>query len=219
MRILTIFQKDWGKRVVKNITENAPDDWQIETYVMPPFLPSMIDEPEDFLPDNLPHTELLLSLGECQGIAQLIPDFVKLTEAKAVIAPVDNELWFPKGLQNQVRRKLEDIGVDIVFPTPFCTLTIKSSKNEYIEGFAKHFGRPLLEINCENGKIQQAIVVRDSPCGNMSFVAENLAGVEIDKAGKRGGLLYQYYPCLAFVKLIHKAASIAEIAINKALNN
>ncbi|MBM3237002.1 hypothetical protein FJZ31_11985, partial [Candidatus Poribacteria bacterium] len=87
MRIFAIFQKEWGKRIVANIIKNAPNDWRIETYVMPPFLPSVIDEPEEFLPDNLPAAELLFSLGESPGVAQLIPDFVKLTKAKAVIAP------------------------------------------------------------------------------------------------------------------------------------
>lgn len=219
MKILAIFQKDWGKRIVENISKNAPNNWQIETYVMPPFLPSVIDEPEEFLPDNLPTVELLFSLGESSGVAQLIPDFVRLAEAKAVIAPVDDKLWLPKGLQNQLRLKLQAVGVDIVFPTPFCTLTVRSSANEYIKAFAEHFGRPLLEIERADGKIQNITVVRDSPCGNISFVAENLIGVEIDKAGKRGGLLYQYYPCLAAVKLIHQAASIAETAINKALKD
>ena len=130
MKILAIFQKDWGKRIIENISQNAPSDWQIETYVMPPFLPSMIDEPEEFLPDNLPTVELLFSLGESPGVAQLIPDFVKLTKAKAVIAPVDNKLWLPKGLQNQLRLKLQAVCVDIVFTTPFCTLTVISSTNE-----------------------------------------------------------------------------------------
>ena len=219
MRIFVIFQKEWGKRIIENISQNVPNDWQIETYVMPPFLPSVIDEPEEFLPDNLPAAELLFSLGESPGVAQLIPDFVKLTKAKAVIAPVDNPLWLPKGLQNQLRLKLQSMGVDIVFPTPFCALTVRSSTNEYIKAFAEHFGRPLLEIEREDGKIRHITVIRDSPCGNISFVAENLIEVEIDKAGKRGGLLYQYYPCLAAVKLIHQAASIAETAINKALKD
>ena len=216
MKILAVFQKDWGKRIVKNITENAPSDWQIESYIMPPFLPPVIDEPEDFLPDNLPRVELLLSLGESTGVAELIPDFVKMTEAKGVIAPVDNRLWLPRGLQNQIQRKLEAIEVDIVFPMPFCSLTIKRSDNKYIKDFAEHFGKPALQINCEDGKIQQVTVLRDCPCGNTSFVAEKLMKVEIHKAEKEGALLHQYYPCLASVTLIHKSALITQTAIKNA---
>jgi len=218
MKILAVIQKDWGKRQIKNITEKAPDDWQIETCVIPPFLPPVIDEPEDFLPDNLPPVELLLSLGEDTGVAELIPDLVKITRAKAVIAPVEKALWLPKGLQNQIQQKLNAMNVDIVFPTPFCELTERSSDNEYIKAFAKHFGRPILDINCEGEIIQQVTVVRGCPCGNTGFVAENLLGVEIDKAEEQGALLHQYYPCLAEFKLIHKAALMTKSTIKKAIN-
>ena len=191
-----------------------------------------MDEPEDFLPDNPPSAELLLSLGEHTGVAEIIPDLVEITGAKAVIAPVENTIWLPKGLQNQIQQKLYAINVDVVFPTPFCQLTERISDNEYIKAFAKHFGRPILEIDCELpicstasrqegqkvGSIQQITVVRTCPCGNTNFVAENLLGVEIDKAEDRGALLHQYYPCLAEFKLIHKAALMTKSAIKKALN-
>jgi len=218
MKILAVFQKDWGKRQVKNITEKAPGDWQIESCVVFPFLPPVIDEPEDFLPDNLPSVELLLSLGENTGVAELIPDMVKITGAEAVIAPVENALWLPKGLQNQIQQKLNAMNVDVVFPMPFCELTERSSDNEYIKAFAKHLGRPILDINCEEGIIRQVSVVRGCPCGNTNFIAENLLGVEVDKAEERGALLHQYYPCLASFKLIHKAALMTKTAIKKAIN-
>lgn len=232
MKILVVLQKDWGKRQLNNITENAPKDWQIEACLMPPLLPPVIDEPEDFLPDNLPPAELLLSLGEDTGVAELIPDLVQITGVKAVIAPVENDLWLPKGLQNQVQQELDAINVDIVFPTPFCELTERSSDNEYIKAFAQQFGRPILEIDWERpphssaamqggqkgGKIRQVNVVRACPCGNTNFVADKLLGVEVDKAEDLGPLFHQYYPCLASVKLIHKAAFMTQTAIKKALN-
>lgn len=215
MKILAVAQKNWGKRIVEFITENAPENWQIETHVMSS-LPPVIDEPENFLPDNLPHVDLLLVLAESQGLSQLIPDFVKMTRAKAVIAPVDNESWLPKGLQNQVQRKLDVMGVDVVFPTPFCSLTEKHSNNRYIKNFAEHFGKPDLKIDCENGKIQDVTVMRSSPCGNTSFVAENLNGTECDKAEEKSALLHQYYPCLASVELIHKSAFMTKAAVKRA---
>lgn len=215
MKILAVAQKNWGKRIVEFITENAPENWQIETHVMSS-LPPVIDEPEDLLPNNLPHVDLLLVLAESQGLAQLIPDFVEMTEAKAVIAPVDNELWLPTGLQNQVQRKLESIDVDIVFPTPFCSLTEKHSNNRYIKNFAEHFGKPVLEIGCENGKIKDVSVMRSSPCGNTNFVAENLIRTECDKAEEQSALLHQYYPCLASVELIHKSAFMTKAAVKRA---
>jgi len=218
MKVLSVLQhgnRRWGKRIIDFITENAPENWQIETCAMPP-LPPVIDEPEDFLPDNLPHVDLLLVLAESQGLAQLIPDYAKMTRAEAVIAPVDNELWLPEGLQNQARRKLESIDVDIVFPTPFCSLTVKYSDNKYVVDFAEYFGKPSLEINCENGIITDVTVMRSSPCGNTNYVAENLIEAEVDKAEEESALLHQYYPCLASVELIHKSAFITKAAVKRA---
>lgn len=218
MRILAVAQKNWGKRIIEFITENAPGSWQIETHLMPS-LPPVIDEPEDFLPDSLPHVDLLLVLAESQGLAQLITDFAKMTKAKTVIAPVDNELWLPKGLQNQVQRKLEAMGVDIVFPSPFCSLTVKHSDNRYTKDFARHFGKPDLKIDCENGEIQKITVIRSSPCGNTNFVAENLIRTECDKAEEESALLHQYYPCLASVELIHKSAFMTKAAVKRRLTS
>lgn len=215
MRILAVAQKNWGKRIIEFITENAPESWQIETHIMPTFLPPVIDEPEDLLPYSLPNVDLVLVLAESQGLAQLVPELAKMTEAKAVIAPVDNELWLPMGLQNQVQRKLKVMNVDIVFPTPFCSLTTKHSHNKYILDFARHFGKPALEIDCKNGKIQKVSVMRSSPCGNTNFVAENLIGIELDKAEERSALLHQYYPCLASVALIHKSAFMTKATVKK----
>jgi hypothetical protein len=222
MRILIVFQKNWGKRIMENITMNAPGDWHIESHIMPASLPPVMDEPEDFLPDSLPDVDLLLSLGESTGVAELIPDFVKMTGAEAVIAPVDNRLWLPRGLQNQIQRKLEAIGVEAVFPTPFCSLTSKYSDNRHVKCFSEHFGRPSLEISCQehgksNGKILQINLLRDSPCGNARFVVEKLTGRDVHGAPEEGALLHQYYPCLASVDMIHKSAFIAAGAVSRAL--
>jgi hypothetical protein len=42
-----------------------------------------------------PPTDLILSFGEHPGVAELLPDMVQMTGARAVVAAVDNETWLP----------------------------------------------------------------------------------------------------------------------------
>jgi len=208
MRIYAVVQGRYGKRMVQNIRQHGPPSWQVEVYEALPRLPIIIDEPAEFLPTSPPPADLLLSLGEDPGVAQLIPDLVKLTGAKAVIAPIDRSEWLPQGLKNQLKRDLEAMVVAAIFPKPFCTLTETSCgfrraaetyDNELIAQFARHFGAPRLKIAVdeETKTIAQVTVERGTPCGCTFFVAERLEGVSVEEAEYKAGLLHHHYPCLA----------------------
>lgn len=208
MRILAIVQGEYGRRIVANIDEHKPAGWGVNTWQAPQFLPPIIDYPEDYLPNELPAAELILSLGEDPGVAELLPDIVQMTGAEAVIAPVDNVAWLPPGLMNQLARWLEDVGASAVFPKPFCSLTEttyneKRHKVEYdiplIARFARHFGRPefRVEYDPDAGIITRVEVVRDAACGCARHVADHLAGISADEAEHEAGMLHHHYPCLA----------------------
>lgn len=208
MRILVIVQGEYGRRIVENIRQHGPDDWTIATWQAPPLLPPVIDDPEDFLPADLPAADLVLSLGEHPGVAELLPDIVQMTGARAVIAPIDNVAWLPPGLMHQVARWLADMGVTVVFPKPFCSLTERTynahrQQKEYhdplIAEFARHFGRPILRVSYdrERAAITAVEVVRDAACGCARYVAEHLVGVSADEAEHQVGMLHHHYPCLA----------------------
>ncbi len=123
MRILAVVQGNFGTRKVENIRSHGPSDWTVEVFTPPRALPQIIDEPEEFLPEELPRADLLLYLGESPGAAQLVPEMASLSGARAVIAPIDNSAWLPPGLANQLQRELDSMGIASVFPRPFCTLT------------------------------------------------------------------------------------------------
>ena len=132
MRILVAIQGHYGQRIVDNIRRCCPSDWKVYSFTVPQNLPDIVDDPDEFLPKELPEADLLISLGEHPGVAQMIPDMVARSHAKAVIAPADSRTWLPPGLARQIKRKLESQGVDMVYPVPFCTLTERDSKNPYI---------------------------------------------------------------------------------------
>ena len=124
-----------------------------------------------------------------------------------VIVPVDNRAVLPRGLQNQIKHRLSSTGIDVVFPSPFCSLTERHDDNEYIREFAGHFGRPGVKVQ------DRLILLRDSPCGNARSLVGRLP--DIDVAMEKGALLYQH-SCMASVDVIHRSAHIMEGVIKKA---
>ena len=209
MRILAVITGDYGARHVDNIRANGPKEWQVESWDAPTLLPLIIDYPEDYLPESLPAADLILGLAEHKGVAELLPEIAQMTGAQAVIAPVDNEAWLPRGLARQLRGWLERQGVVCVTPKPFCSLTEThyditrrekvAYQDPWIAGFAKYFGRPAFEIEVdpETRIISAAKARRDAACGCASFAAERLVGISVDEAEQEGGMLHHHYPCLA----------------------
>jgi hypothetical protein len=171
-------------------------------------LPPIIDYPEEFLPESMRPADLILSFGEHPGVAELIPEIARMTGAKAVLAPVDREEWLPRGLAQQLRRWLSDMGVDCVTPKPLCSLTeghynVRHHRvvyeNPLIAEIAKHFGQPVVNITVDpdSRTITQVTVQRDAFCGAARYVAQRLVGVSADDAEEKAGLLHHHYPCLA----------------------
>ena len=209
MRILAVVSGEYGQRHVTNIRQHAPVDWTVEVWQAPAILPPMIDYPEDYVPDTLPAADLILAVGEHRGIAELLPDVARVSGARAIIAAVDNEAWLPRGLARQLRGWLQEMGLVCVTPKPLCTLTEdhyhtgRRNRIDYddplIAAFARHFGRPELELAVEPNlrTIISAEVVRDTVCGCARFVAEGLIGLSADEAEQQAGLLHHHYPCLA----------------------
>lgn len=209
MRILAVVSGDYGRRHVDNIRTNGPTDWQVLTWQAPNALPLIVDYPEDYLPESMPAADLLLSFAELKGVAELLPDIVLKTGALAVVAPVDNEAWLPRGLARQLRGWLSNMSVPCATPKPLCSLTEydygvtirKRLKYESAEiaAFARYFGQPklTLTVDPETRTIVAAGVERDAVCGCARYVAEGLIGISADEAEEKAGLLHHHYPCLA----------------------
>ncbi len=209
MRILAVISGEYGQRHVANLGQYGPAAWTINVWQAPAVLPLVIDYPEDYVPDTLPPTDLILACGEQRGIAELLPDVARVTGARAVIAAIDNEAWLPRGLARQLRGWLEDMHVACVTPKPLCSLTEshymigRRRRIDYtdplIAEFAHYFGRPELRltIDPQTRHITAAEVARDAVCGCARHVAQGLVGLAVDEAEQKAGLLHHHYPCLA----------------------
>jgi hypothetical protein len=209
MRILVLINSDYGTRHLDNITQHAPPGWIINHWRAPVYFPLVVDYPEDFLPAELPPSDLIVSFAEHKSVAELIPDIVKRTGAQAVIAAVDNENCLPRGLARQLRGWLEKMDIACVTPKPLCSLTETDywlSRRERIEyhsplisEFTHYFGKPEFSITVDphNRTITDVQVKRDTVCGCAQYVAQKLIGVSVDEAEFEAGMAHHHYPCLA----------------------
>lgn len=225
LRLLVFTQGEYGSRILGNISKRKPLDWTIGHENISRMLPPVIEEPEKFI-DHLDLSgewDLILFLGESPSAFSLLPAIAMRASFTAVIAPADDYSWLPIGLERQICSKLEDIGVDVTFPRPFCALMPKDIP--VIDEFVKFFGSPILKIETKDEVIRRVEVLRGAPCGSTWYLAEKLPGIEEDRASDKGALLVQTYPCLASRRIdrifsdspIHVAGHIAVGAVNVAL--
>ncbi|MEA3341531.1 MAG: DUF166 family protein [Chloroflexota bacterium] len=210
LRLFVLYQDHYGQRILENVQQHAPEAWTVTAWRAPSNLPLVVDDPLSFLPTHLPAADLVLSLGENSGAAQLLPSIVERTGARALIAPVDNVIWLPDGLIRQLRVWMAAIGVAAVFPKPFCSLTETcynvrrqevSFEDSWIGEFAHYFGRPVLKIARDGEKIAQVEVERDTPCGNARSIARQLIGMDAREAVIQAGLFHHHYPCRATMRV------------------
>ncbi len=227
MRLLVFIQGRYGERILDNLRDTAPQDWEIGDSRLPENLPQMLDDPREVVSglEIDGDWDLLLFLGESQSAFSLLPAIMERSQAKAVIAPADDYTWLPLGLERQIRSELEDEGVQSVFPRPFCTLVPVGDR--HIDEFARVFGSPYLEIKSEGGVVERIDVIRGAPCGSTWFMAEKIVGTKAYEAGAKAGALVQIYPCLASRRVerllgdapIHVAGRIVKKAVEKALED
>ncbi|HEY4691441.1 MAG TPA: DUF166 family protein [Anaerolineae bacterium] len=232
-RVLAVTQSQWGERIARNIQQTHPAGWEVHHWPAPRALPLVVDDPGEFLPPVLPRVDLVLALGDTAGVPQLIPDIVKLSGARAVIAPIDRNESLPPGLVEQLRRWLADLHVAVVFPKPFCSLTettynyppiVVTYADPLIGEFAAHYGMPRFRVSVHfDGRIGEARVERDAACGCARAVALGLAGCPVDEAEYQAGMLHHHFPCLASMNqdadyadtLMHVSGRIVREAVNE----
>ncbi len=225
MRILILYQGDFGRRFLENIARHAPESWEVQGYLYKTKIPTFVEELSDYLPRDLPVCDLFLSVAEHPALAEMIPLFIKEIKARAVIAPIDNKAYLTSGLARQLKKKLEALDTEFLFPMTFCTLSEKMTQNDLVLDFLRYFGKPKVEIDFENEKVSQVRVLRDAPCGNTRYVAEHLPGTHRKDTVETSGILHHNHPCMATMTmdpelgdtLMHHAGLQVKLAVEEAI--
>lgn len=214
MKILAIVNSDYGRRHVDTIRKHGPAKWTLHVWEAERAYPQVMDYPEDYLPASFHPADLILQFAEHKALAELLPDIAQMTGAKAVIAAIDNDAVLPRGLMRQLTGWLERINVALVTPRPLCSLSEThywlsrrekmAYDNPLIREFAHYFGMPEFKITVDpkTRVIASAEATRDAVCGCARYVAEHLAGVSVDDAEEKAGMLHHHYPCLAAMGVV-----------------
>ena len=253
LSIIFIYSGDFAERVIRNLI-NDPSfckscglycdscKYGVYSYVRniraamelpsPAELPAFIDNPEDYMPKNIPKADLCISSGLHKDLLLELPYVIARAGLKALIVPIEDFMEVPSGLKKQVEESCEELGLESAFPKPFCSLEPSEDK-PIISRFVNELrvGRPQLEISVtkrSNAEVIESVIVRRSaPCGSTWYVARKLIGVETERE-----ILYDVvakahhsYPCTATMSvdpevkepILHLGGFIIREEVEKAL--
>jgi len=207
-------------------------------------VPTFIEEPELYLPKNLPQVDFLMVIGIHQDLLSGLPNYLKNKGLKAVIVPVENPKWVPPGLQTQVLEEFEKVGIQAAFPKPFCALSKElneynkigfnlTENRNYIYEFIDHYkiGEPIVSflLSKDGSSIVDTCVLQSAPCGSTYFIVQQLKAKYIDNGelslNERISKAHHSYPCNASMdqdsilkdSILHVAGYLVRNAIRKEL--
>ncbi|MFW9773086.1 MAG: DUF166 domain-containing protein [Candidatus Heimdallarchaeota archaeon] len=211
-------------------------------------VPEFIEEPENYLPENLPPVDFLMVVGIHQDLLSGLPPYLKNKGIKAVIVPIEDPKWVPAGLQVQVLEEFEKCGIQAAFPKPFCSLS--KEVNQYnkfgfhltethnlIYEFIDYFkiGEPIVSflLSKDEESIDDTCVIQSAPCGSTYYVCQQLKA-KYFKNGESGDLslneriskAHHAYPCNASMEqdpilkdsILHVGGYLVRNAIRRKLN-
>ena len=208
-------------------------------------IPDFIEDPEEFLPQNLPEVDFLLVVGIHQDLLSGLPDYLIGKGIKAVIVPIEDPKWVPAGLQTQVLEEFEKNGIQAAFPKPFCTLSRELNENnkigfhltkerDYIYKFIEHFkiGVPIVSfLLSKDGKsIEDSCVLQSAPCGSTYYILQQLKAKYIENGelslNEKISKAHHAYPCNASMdqdsilkdSCLHVAGYLVRNSIRRELN-
>ena len=220
MKLYIISSGKYGSRIVNSLAEMGLASSMVGLEELPEDLPEFIDDFSSYLPKSIPQADLILAVGLYGDINMVVPLIAKESGAKSVIIPIHDPTQVPPGLQSEIIESAQDIR--IVFPKPFCTL--EPVGDEFIDEFAREFGKPEMEIEAD-GLIKKINVIRTAPCGSTRYIAENIEGIPVEEAELESGNKLHNYPCNASMTtdpvvgdtILHLAGYQTKEAVKRAL--
>ncbi|RLE57204.1 MAG: hypothetical protein DRJ40_02480 [Thermoprotei archaeon] len=168
-------------------------------------LPSVIDEPEKYLPERLPSVDIVVATGLHSDLYLALPDLLRKSDVKALIVFREDPQDAPYGVIKDLEDTCRSYGIEFATAKPACSL-IPDPKMSIITRFVREFrvGRPLIKIECIDGVFKRVEVIVSTPCGCTWFVARNLLDYRFqpNERGildlrKRAFMLHHTYPCKA----------------------
>jgi len=188
-------------------------------------LPSLIEEPEKFLPHNMLRCDVLIAIGLHSDLLLALPLVAKESKARVVIIPIEDKKWCPTAVRRQLTEELKELGLEYAFPKPFCSL--EGSNQPVLEEFVRQYriGRPEIRVEVKDGFISNAFVLKSAPCGSTWYVAQRIKGKEVSEIEDIVAVAHHSYPCTASMEMdtelnepiLHKAGHIIREVVKNAI--
>jgi thymidylate synthase len=143
-------------------------------HYIPENLPEFIDEPNQYLPESIPNTDVVVAINIHQDLLSALPLLLSTNNIKGLIVPIENGSWVPLGLQRQIEEELKKFNIQSAFPRPYCSL--ESNGQPIIENFIKYFriGKPKIKLRLMDDQILEGEVEISSPCGCAWYLIREL---------------------------------------------
>jgi hypothetical protein len=194
----------------------------------PSELPELIDDVEPYLPKVLPRVDLLLAIGLHPDLLAVLPSLAAIAHATAIIAPIEDPGWCPTSLRRELQSSFDNVGIEWVFPRPFCDLD--ATGGGLIEAFVRRYqiGKPVLEMPLLGNQISDTRIIRSAPCGSTWYMAQQIkwsAADDLENLEQAISKAHHGYPCTASMEMepelkdtiLHKSMYIIRNAVEDAL--
>lgn len=160
MRILAVVQGNFGTRKVANIRSHGPADWTIEVFTPPGSLPQIIDDPEEFLPADLPQADLLLYL--CESPSVFPKPFCTLTE---------DSYGYRRSAKHYDNELIASFAQHFGKPELKITVNPETRKIEAVDvirdatcGSARHVAQGLVGVSADEAEFEAGMLHHHYPC-------------------------------------------------------
>ena len=204
MQDIVVFQQAGaGEKKIVGIRKRGNNLRIVDVFNIDRALPMIIDNPENYLPDDI--------------AGDLVLDFLTHPDLTHALAQLCERLRIPLVASG---RKLVVSG-DVHTPATCCGLSHHRSLGPYGE----QFGTPEFQVGVTDGKISEISVVRGASCDATWQAAERAIGMPEEQAATRLGLQVQFlckadparWDPIHGQSPVHFAGRVHKIAMEKAL--
>jgi len=188
LKVVIATDGPYGERAFENIKKDFDTEF-VELEQPASMFMDEIDIPADALA-KIKDADILITYIQHPDLTLDLVDMVNKDVDYIIVAA-----WRGEGFKNQ----LERYG-NVTCPYIMCEL--EENGNEVFDEFTSKIGKPKVNIELEDGKIVDINVVRSSPCGSTSFVANYISdnylnSDNLENIPTEAGLKLQHYPCRA----------------------
>ena len=196
-------------------------------------MPDFIEEPDDFLPKEIPEADIAIAINLHPDILISLPERLSDLGYRAYIVPVEEPRWCSAGLAKQIKERCSELRIEFAAPKPFCILR-ESDEHPTINRFIREMGigYPEFEIDIEKTddwkRIASVRIIRSQPCGCAWYVGIRLRELEFSEIRELWDVVaeaHHSYPCTASMEkdneynetILHIAGYAVRHAVDKAV--